>query len=57
MDELKEYFRTNGTIYNKQNEPKWFELRDMLRAAGHHAGSVRCGSCRRKMYDLLMKLS
>lgn len=56
MDELREYFRTNGTKYSKENEAKWFELRELLRSQGHHAGSVRCGSCRRKMYDLLMKI-
>jgi len=56
MQELKEYFKTNGTIYNKQNESKWFELRNLLKSLGHQTGSVRCGSCRRKMYDLLWKI-
>ena len=56
MDELKEYFATNGTIFNKQNEEKWFELKRLLTSLGHHAGSVRCGSCRRKMFDLLGKI-
>lgn len=57
MDELKEYFATNGTKYSKENEQKWFELKRLLASLGHHTGSVRCGSCRRKMFDLLTKLA
>lgn len=65
MDELKltlvEYFRTNGTIYNKQkNEHKWRELREYLWSLGYRSkeigNGIKCGNCRQKMYDVLMKL-
>lgn len=56
MQELKEYFATNGTKYSKQNEQYWFDLRNLLKSLGHQTGSVRCGSCRRKMYEKLMGL-
>jgi len=53
MDELKEFFSTNGMTFNNQTEVKWRELKIKLQEAGHKVGSVRCGSCRRTMLRIL----
>lgn len=56
MDELKQFFATNGSIFNTANEVKWRELKTKLQELGHKVGSVRCGSCRRKMLELINKI-
>lgn len=56
LAELKEYFQTNGTILNNKNDAQWKELKGYLLANNMRAGSIRCGSCRRKMVEQLMSI-
>lgn len=53
LEELKQYFASNGTVLNTANEYIWRELKQFLLDRGEKVGSIRCGSCRRKMLNAL----